>query len=395
MEDFYKNQTLNRAIFHGRDIKHIRLFGGLFLLKNEEPFLYYESDNIFFEVRNVSDMTITEGTAVRYENNQNLVNSIANFIKLKDFKRSVNKCREYLTDASLSEFESFFKINQGAAYLNLEEFDKAILNFEESLLLDDNIPKIYSNLARAWYGKYTKILKIGEQFKLRELYAIECLLNAKKYYDLLISLENEPSRDECIEEVSQIRVPIDDGLEYYSTDFIRGLSSNRLPYIIHEIKQISLEFTSEIINKNPELFESLISSSFYDIDTLAWFALAKTYMALNQNEIALGIVEKGMEFVEEKISGFELMKIKGELLLKLGNIEDASRIFSSLLERDENDFRVKEFYADICWGAAKVAKTLDDIPRFEELKSRTISLIETHCYDKEKRIIINEELSNT
>jgi len=394
MEDFFKNQLLNRAIFHGRDIKHIRLFGGLFLLKNEEPYLYFEYDNIFFEVRNVSGMTITEGGAVKYNNNQSLVNAIVNLIKLKDFKSAATKCRNFLKDSSLNEYESFFRINMGVAYLNLEKFDDAIQCFEEALTLNQNIPKIFSNLVRAWYFKSIKISRLGEKFRLNEIYIIECLLNAKKNYSLLTNLEDESTKDECIEEISQIRDSLNSEVEYYSTEYFQGFSFHRLPYIIHEIKEFSVEFAKEIIIKNSELFESLVNRDFRDLDKLTWYTLAEVYMAINENEIALSLIEKGMKFVEEKINILELLKIKGELLYKLGNIEDASMIYSDFLEIDENDLRIKNYYAEICWGAAKVAKKLNNIPKFEELKSRTLNLIETHCEDQNRRNIIYEELSN-
>ncbi|KKM76080.1 hypothetical protein LCGC14_1383760 [marine sediment metagenome] len=124
-------------------------------------------------------------------------------------------------------------------------------------------------------------------------------------------------------------------------------------------------------------------SSFFKFIPINWNYLAVILLLVGENELALTSINKALKFLDETTNKFVFLDTKAEILHKKKEDDEAFEVFSKILELDKDDDKLKPFYAETCWKAAKTAKALGLTDKYVELlKEACYHNNDIYCTDK-------------
>ncbi|KKN35785.1 hypothetical protein LCGC14_0780200 [marine sediment metagenome] len=393
IEDLFKNKDLMKDIFVYNKISDYKFLGNMILLKEAKQFLDFKTEKTISIVKLKEDVSLEAGMPIFLPDSNQLVNLVAKAIQLKDYLFAIKKCDEFLAEPSLENLKPQFLINKGTAFTYLQKYSKAIEMYEEALEFNVQLPIIYTNLFRAWYNKYKIAIDNQKDYPIIPIVLLRYLNNARvnldKFKTLKLNAKDKEKFSKFKNEENQFNVDLNSFYEYC----LKGLNINDIPIFLALVALIEDEYLTLIYKANSDSIKSLTEKEPNEISSDNWNYLAIFFKDINRNDLALIAINKGLKKINEMKDSFALSDTKGEILYNLGNYEEAFNFFNLILEVNEDDLRVSYFYAETCWKAAKTAKELGKLEIFEELRTKSLKLIETHCKDEKVKKKILEEFS--
>lgn len=391
--DYFKNKEFIRATFKEKNITEESLIGNLIILKNHNQFLDFKSEHRVIWRKFVGKGTIKAGTPVKPTENKQFVNFIATLILLKDYEGAIKKCDEFLDINKLQEFYPEFLINKGVAEAYLGKFTEAIENYKKALEYKIHLPLIFINLIRAWFSKYLQAVNLQKEYELDIIRILRYLKNAKKNIDKFKTLNLSDEKVNFLNEVEDFEQKIAKELNNHFNQSLNLTENAQIINFLYQVVGMNDDFLKPIYEIHSEKIDSLLEKNYYEFNPYYWNSLANIYKLLNKNDKALELIEKAFVNLDEKPGYFMFIDTKAEILYNLSQFEESYEIFSKILKKDKDDYQVKDFYAETCWKAAKVAEKLNDVKKSDELKNLSIELLDTHCQNDAIKKKIKKEIN--
>jgi tetratricopeptide (TPR) repeat protein len=391
---YFKNQNMVHSILQEKGLMDHAIYSNIVMLKGFEPYLDFQANYIVGFRKYVGKGPLKPGSFVTPTNKGQLVSELAKLIGLKDYEGVIEESDKFLAEPSLEEFKHQFLINKGVAYAFLGKFIKSIQIYEEALKFNKQLPILYANIFRAWFNKYKQAINNQEEYPIFPIYLLRYLNNAKEYLDKLNALELDEEELKKIKDLENAETDLKTKFSAFYDQSLNGMDPNDIPFFLVLVTIISEDYLEPLYKANTELIDSLIDIGQTRIKSDNWNYLANFYKILGIYDKALSAIDKGINRIDTKTDILALADTKGEILYNLGKFEESLECFNKVLDIDKDDIRVKNFYAETCWKAAKTFKKLGNIKRFEELRLLTKELIDTHCIDEKVKTKILYELND-
>jgi len=393
IEDLFKNKDLMKDIFVYNKILDYKFLGNMILLKEANKFLDFKTEKTISIVKLKEGVSIEAGMPVFLPDSGQLVNLIAKQIQFKDYIAAIKKCDDFLIKPELEKNKIHFLINQGVAYAYIGKFSKAIQNYNEALKIRE-LPIIYKNLSHAWFNKYIQVIKQQTEFKIDVVEILEFLNNAKINLEVVKSFDKKELTNASFNDLKELEQKIKEEFENFLNQLIKLISPIQIPYVLFQARKIDNNFIKLIYDKNSEDIDKLLDMEYYKLDPNLWNFLAIIYSELGKNQAALNCIEKAQNICIKKSNWFVYLDTKAEVLFNMTKYKEALVLFKQILEKDKDDIRVKHFYAESCWKAAKTARELGEKKKFRELMSKAYNLKDEYCYDEKIRNKIEKDWKN-
>ena len=378
--DYFNNRDLISKIFLERKILDERFLGNLVLLKENKQFLDFSIESKISQIKIKPKAPIKAGTPISFKKPEMAINIVYKFIELKDYKDAIEKCDEFLNSDKLEHLRVPLLINQGVAYAYLSKFSKAIDNYEKALEIDEK-PIIYKNLVHAWFNKYIQAVEDQKEYPLIAEVLLDYLHNAKVNLNKLKLLDISKIKDVNSDDISELESKIQGEFENFYKQYLKNVDEKQIPRVLLTIRNYDLNYLKETYKFNRDLIEKLCKKEFYELGSSSWNHLAIIYLLLKKNHVALDLVNKAFKSLDHKINEIAYLDTKAEILMNLGRDVEALEYFLEILEIDENNYKVKNFYAETCWKTAKLYQKLGDTENYQIYRKKAINLLETHCTD--------------
>lgn len=378
--DYFNNRDLISKIFLDRKILDERFLGNLVLLKENKQFLDFNIESKISQIKINSKAPIKAGTPISFKKPEMAINIVYKFIELKDYKDAIEKCDEFLNSDKLEHLRVPLLINQGVAYAYLSKFSKAIDNYEKALKIDEK-PIIYKNLIHAWYNKYIHTVENQKEYPLLVEFLLDYLHNANVNLNKLKLLDISKDKDVNSDDIRELEFKIQGEFENFYKQFLKGVDENQIPRLLLTLRNYDLSYLNEIYNNNKSLIEKLYNKEYYELNSSSWNNLAVICLLLEKKNVALDLVNKAFKSLDEKINGIAYLDTKAEILMKLGRDVEALKYFLEILEINENNYKVKDFYAETCWKTATLYQKLGDSDNYQIYRKKAINLLDSHCKD--------------
>lgn len=388
---YFKNQNMVHSILQEKGLLDHAIYGNIVMLKDFKPYLDFQAKYIVGFRKYVGKGPLKAGSFVTPTNKGQLVSEMAKLIGLKNYEGVIEESDKYLAEPSLEELKPQFLINKGVAYAYLGKFTKAIQIYDDALKFNEQLPTLYANLFRAWFNKYKQAINNQEDYPIIPIYLLRYLNSAKVFLDKFNALELSEEDSKKIKDLENAETDLKTEFSAFYDQCLKGMDLNEIPVFLTLVSIINEDYLEPLYNANTESIDSLIDAIQSKISSDNWNYLANFYKILGKNDKALIAIDKGINRIDIRIDILALTDTKGEILYNLGKFEESLEYFNKVLDIDKDDIKVKNFYAETCWKAAKTYRKLGNTKKFEELRSLTQELIETHCIDeKVKTKIINE-----
>ncbi len=393
IEDLFNNKDLMKDIFVYNKILDYKFLGNMILLKEANKFLDFKTEVTISIVKLKEGVSIEAGAPVFLPDLDQLVNLVAKDIQFKDYLGAIKKCDDFLAKSELEKNKIHFLINQGVAYAHLGKFSKAIQNYNKALKIKE-LPIIYKNLSHAWFNKYIQVIKQQTEFKIDLVEILEFLNNAKINLETVNLFDKNELTDVSFKDLKDLEHNIKEEFETIFNQSIKLISPNQIPYVLFQARKIDNNFIKLIYDKNSEEIDKLLDMEYHKLDPNLWNSLAIVYSELGKNQAAFNCIEKAQKVCIEKSNFFVYLDTKAEVLLNMKKYKEALVLFNQILEKDKDDIRVKHFYAESCWKAAKTERELGKKERFRELMQIAYNLRDEYCYDEKIRNKIEKDWKN-
>jgi len=391
---YFKNQNMVHSILQEKGLLDHAIYSNIVMLKDFKPYLDFQAKYIVGYRKYVGKGPLKAGSFVTPTNLGQLVSEMAKLIGLKNYEGVIEESDKFLAEPSLEELKPQFLINKGVAYAYLGKFIKAIQIYEDALKFDEQLPILYANLFRAWFNKYKQAINNQEDYPIIPIYLLRYLNNAEVFLDKLNVLELSEEDLKKIKVLENAETDLKTEFSAFYDQCLKGMDLNEIPIFLALVSKISEDYLKPIYNANTDLINTLIDTEKNKINSDNWNYLANFYRILGKYDKGLSAINKGINRIDTKTDILALTDTKGEILYNLEKFEESLECFNKVLDIDKDDIRVKHFYAETCWKAAKIFKKLGNIKKFEELRSVTKELIDTHCIDEKVKTKILNELNN-
>ena len=391
MEDISKNSSVTTAIKSKGNLLEERIIGNYKVLKNQELYLDFKSEATVFLRKYVGTESIEAGMPLSATSIQGSLQTDALLIELGDYERAIRNFQESAENPNLQQFRNQILINLGVALAHNQQFSEAIEVYTDALSYNQHIPLILNNLIRAWYLRARQAINLQNQIPLNQIYVVNCLLEAKRYFDKFNLLTLNEDDKQKFMGLNAVNKDIEDLLNVFYEKGLEILPIYQIPDFLFQIKNIDEDLVKKIFEKNKDIFALILNKDYYELRPHSWNMLANIYIKLGENKHALILIDKALQHFEKKHDIFNFMDTKAEILYNLGKFEESFDVFSKILEVDKDDPRVKLFYAETCWKASKTALKLRRNEKFKELRTIAKELAETHCCIKKIQNQIKKE----
>ncbi len=394
LEDLFKNVEVNKKIFENWNILDYRLLGNLILLKDKKQFLDFITETITSLIKLKIDKPIEAGTPIKLLDSKGLIGLLAAQIELKDYQGAINKSTEYLLDPKLEEYKMYFLINQGVAFAYLGKFLKAIENYLKALEIKEE-PIIYKNLTYAWFNKYLQAIEKQKEYPLIIIKLLEYLHNTKLNLEKLNSFKSKKEKDkEIFKGLTDLENNVDKEFESFYRQTIKSLEFYDVPHFLFQVENYAEEYLEPIYQENTKKIDKLSELEYYKLSPSSWNKLANFFKNLKKNKKAIQSIKKAQRYYEEQPYYFAFLDTEAEILYDSGKFEDSLSLFNKILSLNKDDIRVRHFYAETCWKAAKSAKQIGEIKKFRELMNDACKFADNYCDNKRIRQKIKKDCEN-
>ncbi len=393
IEDLFKNKDLMKDIFVYNKILDYKFLGNMILLKEANRFLDFKTEKTISILKLKEGVSIEAGASVSLPDSGQLVNLVVKQIKLKDYLAAIKKCNDFLVKPELEKSKIYFLINQGVAYAYIGNFSKAIQNYNKALKIRE-LPIIYKNLSHAWFNKYIQVIKQQTEFKIDVVEMLKFLNNAKINLEKVKSFDKKELTNVSFDDLKELEQKIKEEFENFLNQSIKLISPIQIPYVLFQARKIDNNFIKLIYDKNSEEIDKLLDLKYFKLDPNLWNFLEIIYSELGKNQAAFNCIEKAQKVCIEKSNLFVYLDTKAEVLFNMTKYKEALVLFKQILEKDKDDIRVKHFYAESCWKAAKTARELGEKKKYKELMRKAFNLKDEYCYDEKIRNKIEKDWKN-
>ncbi|MHA1285612.1 MAG: tetratricopeptide repeat protein, partial [Promethearchaeota archaeon] len=322
-----------------------RLIGNYKILQNKKLFLDFNSDQTYL-IRTLRTNEQNEpGKLVAPTSQSGALDEIVGLIELGNYTKAINLYENILKDPKYKNFECEILINLGYTYASNQEYTKAIECYEKALKFDKNIPIIFFNLIRGFYLRGRKAIQVQMDVPLNVLFVIANFIKSKKWLDkfnLLDIKEKNSINKERLNDLKKTNEEIDNIFDYISINHLKEIQIHEIPIFLNELRFIDINLLKKIYKENESLLNSFLEMEPSELPSIFWNSMANVYIALNMNEKALVLIEKGLKYLKNGANYLILIDTKGEILSNLGNYNEAFENFSQILNLDKNDPRVKK-----------------------------------------------------
>lgn len=387
VEDLFKHKNLKKAIFTNKQILDEWIIGKINLLKEKKLYLSFNAEAKFSYFHYVGKEDIEPGTPISFVDKKGFLGLINSLIEFRDFQGAIKECDRVLNDSDLEEYKYVALINKGVCLANIGQFVDSIKSYEEAIKYNKELPLIYRNLFHAWMGKYYAAINHQLEFPLFIDKLFYYLIKAQENYEKLKSEIGE-NRESNIEKLEQeIKREFN---SFYKQSLVK-LDDVQIPNFLNYVRKLDDSHINPIYNEHKERLLKITELEYFKLIPINWNYLAVILHIIGENEIALMAINKALKFLDETPNKFAFLDTQAEILHKKEEYNDAFDIFSKILELDKDDDKLRQFYAETCWKAAKTAKALGLSKKFEELLYEACSHNnDTYCIDKKIQEKIKE-----
>ncbi len=393
LEDYFKKPYIIQEIFRKNNITDMGLFGNLVLLNKFDCILDFNSKNIVMFRKYVGKEPLRSGLAVAPTDKGQFVNSIVKLIALKDYIGAIEKCDQLLLETSLEEYKCEFLINKGTANTYLGKFSEAIKNYNEALVYKQKLPTTYGNLARAWFNKYLQAIDNQSEFPVITIKLLEYLIKAKEFYNQFKKQKLKKEDESKFEKFKSLEAEINNELKGFYNQCLNESTDLQVLTLLFQIKRYHEEHLKPIYEIHKERIDSIADKPDYHFTSVDWNELSIIYMILGENHKALELIDNSLIISNRDPNYFAFLDTKGEINYKLGELEDSYDLFSKILRVNKDDIRVKSFYAETCYKAAKAAGMLGLKEDYEKLSRNALKLVDNYCKNEKVKFKIKNEFS--
>lgn len=394
LEDLFKNVEVNKKIFENWNILDYRLLGNLILLKDKKQFLDFITEMITSLIKLKIDKSIEAGTPIKLLDSKGLIGLLATQIELKDYKGAIDKSAEYLSDPKLEEHKIYFLINQGVAFSYLGKYSKAIENYLLALEIKEK-PIIYKNLIHAWFNKYLQAIKQQKEYPLIIIKLLEYLHNAKLNLETLKNFDLEEKDKEIISNITNLENEINREFESFYKQAIKSLEFYEIPQFLFQVENFAEEYLEPIYKENINDIDKLSELEYNKLSPSSWNKLANIFKNLKKNKKAMQSIKKAQKYYEEQTDHYTFLDTEAEILYDSGKLANSILLFNKILTLDKDDIRVRHFYAESCWKAAKVAKKMEDEEKYIYLMNKACKYVDGYCDNKRIKLKIKNDCINS
>lgn len=381
-EDLFKHNDLKKTIFTNKQILDEWIIGKINLLKEKKLYLSFDAEAKFSYIKYVGKEDIEPGTPIRFVDKKGFLGLINSLIEFKDFQGAIKECDKVLADSDLEEYKYAALINKGFCLVNIGQLVDSITNYEEAIQFNKGLPLIYRNLFHSWMGKYYAAVKHQKEFPLFIDKLFYYLIKAQENYENLKSEIGE-NRDEFNEILENIEQEIKREFKSFYKQSLVNLDDAQIPNFLNYVRRFDDSHIYPIYNEHKERIQSLIELDYYKLIPINWNYLAVILLLIDEKELALTAINKALKFLDETPNKFVFLDTKAEILHKKKDYDEAFKIFSKILELDKDDDKLKPFYAETCWKAARTAKELGLTNKYKEFLNEACSHHnDTYCIDK-------------
>ncbi|MHA1285285.1 MAG: restriction endonuclease [Promethearchaeota archaeon] len=393
-EDLFKNNELMKTIFTNKQIFDERIIGKITLLKEKKLYLSFDAEAKLSYMKYVGDEDIEPGTPIKLVDKRGMINIINSYIELEDFQGAIYLCDIVLNDPDLEEVKYAALINKGFCLANIGQLVDSIKIYEEALQQNRELPLIYRNLFHAWMGKYYAAINHQKEFPLNINNLFNYLINARECYKKLKSEVEE--NNEYAEIMNTIKQELEREFNSFYKQSLSNLNDIQIINLLNYIRELDDAHIKPIYNVHKERIKNLVDLEYFRFLPISWNYLAYILLLIGEYDLALTAINKALKFLDEKPNKYVYLDTKAEILHKKNINEEAFQIFSEILKIDKDDFRIKPFYAETCWKAAKTAKVLGYEDKFIELLKKSCAHNnDTYCAKKIKKDCLkNKNLLN-
>ena len=392
-EDLFKHNDLKKTIFTNKQILDEWIIGKINLLKEKKLFLSFDAEAKFSYIKYVGKEDIEPGTPISFVDKKGILGLINSLIEFKDFQGAIKESDKVLADPDLEEYKYAALINKGFCLASIGQFVDSISNYEEAMQYNKELQLIYRNLYHAWIGKYYAAVRHQKEFPL---------FIDKLYYYLIKAKENlEKFKIEIGENTDKFKDILEKSEEEITREFnsfykqsLVNLDDTQIPHFLNYVRSLNENHIKPIYDEHKERIQNLINLEYYKLIPINWNFLAVIFLLIDEKDLALTVIEKALKFLDETPNKFVFLDIKGQILFKKEEYDDAIEIFDVILELNKDDVKLQPFYAETCWKCAKTAKALGLIEKFDNMLNEACSHNNnTYCTDKKVQEKIQEYCS--
>ncbi len=381
-EDLFKHGKLKKAIFTNNKILHEWIIGKINLLKENKLYLSFNAEAKFSYIQYAGKEDIEPGTPITFVEKKGILGLINSLIAFRDFRGAIKLCDQVLNDSDLEQYKYVALINKGFCLVNIGQFVDAINIYEESIQYNKEMPLIYRNLYHAWIGRYYAAVKHQKEFPIFMDKLFYYLIKAKKSFKRL-KLELRENREENLEILEKIEKDIKNEFNSFYKQSLIKLEDSQIPNFLNYVREIDENHIKPIYNEHKERIQKILELEYFKFIPIYWNYLAVILLLINENDLALLTINKALKFLDEAPNKLVFLDTKAEILHRKKDYNEALDIFSKILEFDKDDDKLRRFYAETCWKAAKTAKKLGLYSKFQELLNEANSHNnDTYCTDK-------------
>lgn len=380
-EDLFKRNDLKEIIFTNKQILDEWIIGKITLLKEKKLYLSFDAEAKFSYIQYVGDKDIEPGTPISFVDKKGSLGLINSLIEFKDFKGAIKECDNVLADPDLEEFKYAVLINKGFCLTNTGQLVDSITSYEEALQHNKELPLIYRNLFHSWIGRYYTAVKYQKEFPLVIERLFSYLINAQKNFEKLRVIVGE--NDEYTEILNNMKQKIEGEFKSLYKQSLLNVDDVQIPKLLNYVRKLDDSHIKPIYNEHKERIQKIVDLEYFKFIPIIWNDLAIIFLLIGENELALTAINKAFEFLDESPNKFVYLDTKAEILHKKKENDAAFEIFSEILELDKDDQKLKPFYAETSWKAAKTAKALGFKEKYIELLNEACSHNnDIYCNDK-------------
>ncbi len=390
VEDIFKHKNLKKAIFTNKQILDEWIIGKINLLKEKKLYLSFNAEAKFSYIRYVGKEDIEAGTPITFVDKKGFLGLINSLIEFRDFQGAIKECDRVLNDSDLEEYKYVALINKGVCLANIGQFVDSIKIYEETIQYNKELPLLYRNLYHAWMGKYYAAIKYQLEFPLFIDKLFYYLFKAQENFEKF-KFEIGENRDSHIEIFEKIEQEIKKEFNSFYKQSLVKLDDAQIPNFLNYVRNLDDSHINPIYNEHKERLLNITELEYFKLIPINWNYLAVMLRLVGENELALMAINKALKFLNETPNKFALLDTKAEILHEKEDFNESFDIFSKILELDKDDDKLRHFYAETCWKAAKTSKALGLSSKFEELLNEACSHNnDTYCIDKKIQEKIKE-----
>lgn len=334
--------------------------------------------------------------------NVSSLESAYKFFQLGKFDQSLQLLQKELLQLTDNYEKASIHNNIGIIYENLNQFDKAVIEYHQSILLNPNEPSTYSNLGVIYHRlnqmenakkMYKKAMEIEPDFVEPRFRLAQILLSEMKNDEgtriLHECVKIDPKFINAYEILTLINKDTDLGLDYADKIIglepygaTKGLYYKAYVYFSQKKYIEAIDIYEEIIGNEPDNPKAYVNASVL-------------YDSMNQLDKALILIHRAFE-LDPKSK--EVIQVLANLLHKKGRNEESLHLFKEILKKNPKSDILIYNYGKVLIKLGRrseaIALVTESLEKYPDMKLLSVMLEEfknPNSETEESNIEINPE----